>query len=183
MTKAKTAAQRRKNAAERRKATKRAVPLLETPERAQHAAAIIDRNISTAIGAPRGRLIQNPIDRLAARGSISGRMYSAGLQLKADFEIGLLGGRESSGEFVLGIKGGPDKPWIPDIQIDAMSRFRDAMKAVGSRVGAVIVAVVCYERDVSQIAREQGRNRDKVMGVLEDGLKELADHYRLIGKD
>lgn len=182
MTKPKTAAQRRK-AAERRKTVARAAPLLETPERAQHAAAIIDRNISTAIGHPRGRLIQAPLDRFAARGSITGRMYSAGLQLKADFEIGLLGGRESSGEFVLGIKGGPDKPWIPDIQIDAMTRFKRAMKALGAHVGAVVVAVCCYERDVAQIAREQSRNRDKVMGVLEDGLKTLADHYRLTGKD
>lgn len=181
MTKPKTAAQRRKTAERKRKP--RAVPVLETPERAQHAAAIIDRNISTAIGYPRGRMVQAPLDRFAARQSITGRMYSAGLQLKADFEIGLLGGRESSGEFVLGIQGGPDKPWIPDLQIDAMGRFREAMKALGAYVGAIVVAVCCYERDVAQIAKEQARNRDKVMGVLEDGLKTLADHYRLIGKD
>jgi len=158
-------------------------PLLETPERAQHAAAIIDRNISTQIGSPRGRVIQNPLDRLAARNRISPRMLSAGLKLKDDFEVGVQGAREDTGEFYLGIRSTANQGWVPAVQLDAIRDFRKALQAVGPYVGAILVAFCCYDRDVVKIAGEQRRHRDKVMGSLEDGLKTLADHYGLAGRD
>jgi len=161
----------------------RTQPLLETSERAQHAAAIIDRSIGTAIGAPRGRLIQNPLDRLFVRNTITQRMYSAGAKLKEDFEIGLLGARDTEGNFHLGIKGQSNHAWVPDVRLDAITRFKGAMKALGAPLGTVLVAFCCYDRDVVKIAAQQGRNRDKVMGIVEIGLETLADHYGMLGND
>jgi hypothetical protein len=161
----------------------RAQPALETPERAQHAAAIIDRNIGTAIGAPRGRLIQTPLDRLFVRNSITQRQFSAGAKLKEDFEVGMLGAKDAEGNFALGIRGQANHAWVPDVQLDAIRRFKQAMIAVGAHVGAVLVAFCCYDRDVVKIAVQQGRNRDKVMGIVEAGLDTLADHYGLLGND
>jgi hypothetical protein len=165
------------------KSKARVQSLLETPERAQHAAAIIDRNIGTAIGTPRGRLIQNPLDRLAVRESITPRMHAAGMRLKEDFEVGLLGAKDAEGNFALGIRGQANHAWVPDVQLDAIRRFKLAMIAVGAHVGAVLVAFCCYDRDVVKIAVQQGRNRDKVMGIVEVGLETLADHYGMLGKD
>lgn len=57
------------------------------------------------------------------------------------------------------------------------------MHGVGAHVGAVVEAVCCHEQDITVVADRQGRHRHRVMGVLEDGLKTLADHYRLTGRD
>lgn len=163
--------------------------ILETPERAQHAAAIVDRALGTAIGSPKGRMVQSPLDRLAARSAgrhgdgVSPRMQSAGIRLREDFDRGVMAARESPGEQLLGVKAGFGPAWITDRQIDALTAYKAAVRCLGPYVGAVVVAVCCYEKDVSRIAAEQGRGRDKVMGVLEDGLKTLADHYKMTGRD
>ena len=156
---------------------------METPERANHAAGVVDRALGTAIGAQKGRLIQAPIDRHASRGEISPRMHSAGKRLREDFDLGMLGAKDSSGEQLLGIKPGFGPAWISDRAIDALTAYKAAVRCLGAYMGAVVVAVCCYEIDVSRVAAQQGRSRDKVKGVLEDGLKTLADHYRMTGKD
>ena len=159
----------------------RARPLLETPQRAQHAAAIIDRNIGSAIGLP-GRYVQSPLDRLAARGRVSPRMHSAAVRLRDDFDLGMLGARDVSSES-LGIRNGFSPASVSERQIAAMRAYASALKTIGPYVGAILVAVCCYERDVQAIAVEQRRNRTEVIGVLKDGLKTLADHYRMTGQD
>jgi len=155
----------------------------ETPERARHAAGIIDRPTGTAIGAPMGRLVQAPIDRLAARGSISPRMHSAGQRLRSQFEIGVLGVQDRDGELPPGIRGTGMVLTPGEVQLEALRAHRSALRCLGAHVGAVVEAVCCHEQDVSAVADRQGRHRDRVMGVLEDGLKTLADHYRLTGRD
>lgn len=154
----------------------------ETPERARHAAAVIDRPTGVAIGSPVGRLVQAPIDRLAARGSISRRMHTAGQMIRSDFDIGVMGARDVDGELPPGIR--CTVAVTPsEAQIDALTNYKAAMRCLGPYVAAIVVAVCCYERDVLTVAVQQSRHRHKVMGVLEDGLKTLADHYRLTGQD
>ncbi len=155
----------------------------ETPERARHAAGIVDRPTGTAIGAPVGRLVQSPLDRLAARGTISPRMHSAGQRLRGQFEIGVLGARDRDGELPPGIRGTGGVPTPSEVQLETLRAYKSAMRCLGAHVGAVVEAMCCHEQDVTVIAARQGRIRDKVMGVLEDGLKTLADHYRLTGRD
>lgn len=155
----------------------------ETPERAQHAAGIVDRPTGTAIGAPTGRLVQAPIDRLAARGSISPRMHSAGQRLRSQFEIGVLGVQDRDGELPPGIRGTGAVLTPGEVQLEALRAYKSALRCLGGHVGAVVEAVCCHEQDVLVVSDRQGRSRDKVMGVLEDGLKTLADHYRLTGRD
>lgn len=155
----------------------------ETPERARHAAGIVDRPTGTAIGAPVGRLVQAPIDRLVARGSISPRMHSAGLRLRGQFEIGVLGARDHDGELPPGIRGTGMVLTPGEVQLETLRAYKAALRRLGAHVGAVVEAVCCHEQDVSAVAARQGRTRDRVMGVLEDGLKTLADHYRLTGRD
>lgn len=155
----------------------------ETPERAQHAAGIVDRPTGTAIGAPTGRLVQAPIDRLAARGTISPRMHSAGQRLRDQFEIGVLGARNRDRELPPGIRGTSAMLEPTEVQVGALRAYRAALHSLGAHVGAVVEAVCCHDQDILAVSARQGRSRDKVMGVLEDGLKTLADHYRLTGRD
>jgi hypothetical protein len=155
----------------------------ETPERARHAAGIVDRPTGTAVGAPVGRLVQAPLDRLVARGSISPRMHSAGHRLRGHFEIGILGAQDRDGELPPGIRATSLVLTPGERQLEAVRAYKAALRCLGAHVGAVVEAVCCYERDVSAVAARQGRTRDRVMGVLEDGLKTLADHYRLTGRD
>lgn len=155
----------------------------ETPERARHAAGIVDRPTGTAIGAPVGRLVQSPIDRLAARGTISPRMHSAGQRLRGQFEIGVLGAKDRDGELPPGIRGTAVVMAPGEVQLGALRAYKSALRCLGAHVGAVVEAVCCHEQDVRALSVRQGRSREKVMGVLEDGLKTLADHYRLTGRD
>ncbi len=155
----------------------------ETPERARHAAGIVDRPTGTAIGAPTGRLVQAPIDRLAARGTISPRMHSAGQRLRGQFEIGVLGANDRDGELPPGIRGTGAVLTPGEVQLGALRAYKSALRCLGAHVGAVVEAVCCHEQDITVVADRQGRHRHRVMGVLEDGLKTLADHYRLTGRD
>lgn len=155
----------------------------ETPERARHAAGIVDRPTGTAIGAPVGRLVQSPLDRLAARGTISPRMHSAGQRLRGQFEIGVLGATDRDGELPPGIRGTGAVLTPGEVQLGALRAYKSAMRCLGAHVGAVVEAVCCHEQDITVVADRQGRHRHRVMGVLEDGLKTLADHYRLTGRD
>jgi hypothetical protein len=127
--------------------------------------------------------VQAPIDRLIARDSISRRMHSAGQRLRGQFEIGVLGARDHDSKLPTGIRGTAMTLEPGEVQLAALAAYKTALRCLGPYVGAVVVAVCCYERDVAVVAAQQGRNRDKVMGVLEDGLKTLADHYRLTGID
>ncbi|WP_437376437.1 DUF6456 domain-containing protein [Inquilinus limosus] len=174
---------RHRNGRGRTIAAGRGAALRETPERARHAAGIIDRPTGTAIGAPVGRLVQSPIDRLAARGTISPRMHSAGQRLRSQFEIGVLGVQDRDGELPPGIRGTGMVLTPGEVQLEALRAYKAALRCLGPHVGAVVEAVCCHEQDVSAVAARQGRSREKVMGVLEDGLKTLADHYRLTGRD
>jgi hypothetical protein len=155
----------------------------ETPERARHAAGIVDRPTGTAIGAPVGRMVQAPLDRLAARGTISPRMHSAGQRLRGQFEIGVLGTRDRDGELPPGIRGTGMALAPSEVQLGAIRAYKAALRCLGAHVGAVVEAVCCHEQDITDVAARQGRHRHRVMGVLEDGLKTLADHYRLTGRD
>ena len=155
----------------------------ETPERARHAAGIVDRPTGTATGAPAGRLVQAPIDRLAARGTISPRMHSAGQRLRSQFEIGVLGVQDRDGGLPPGFRGTCMVLAPGEVQLEALRAYKSALRCLGAHVGAVVEAVCCHEQDVLVVSTRQGRSRDKVMGVLEDGLKTLADHYRLTGRD
>ncbi|KGM30227.1 hypothetical protein P409_34310 [Inquilinus limosus MP06] len=110
-------------------------------------------------------------------------MHSAGQRLRGQFEIGVLGVQDRDGELPPGIRGSGMVLTPGEVQLEALRAYRSALRCLGAHVGAVVEAVCCHEQDVSAVAGRQGRHRDRVMGVLEDGLKTLADHYRLTGRD
>lgn len=158
----------------------------ELPERGQHG-RFIDR--PTEHAGITGRVAQPPIDRIFARKSaagrylISARMHTAAQILRTDFEIGVLGARDVDGEMPPGIRSSGATATPSEAQIDALTNYKRAMRCLGPHVGAVVVAVCCYERDVSVAAGQMQQDRHEVMGVLKAGLKTLADHYRLTGSD
>lgn len=152
----------------------------ELPERGQHG-RFIDR--PTEHAGITGRVAQPPIDRLYVRKSISARMHAAAQILRTDFEVGILGARDVDGEMPPGIRCTGLTVTPSEAQIDALTGYKAAMRAIGAHVGAIVVAVCCYERDVSDVAIQMRQDRKEVMGVLKAGLKTLADNYRLTGSD
>jgi hypothetical protein len=174
------ARQARRGQPEAQERPKRSDACQELPERTQHG-KLIDR--PTEHAGIVGRVSQPPIDRLFIRKSVSARMHSAAQMLRTDFEIGIIGAMDVDGELPPGIRGSGLAVTPSERRIDAITAYKRAMRCMGAHVGAVVVAVCCYERDVSAVAKGQGRHRHRVMGVLEDGLKTLADHYRLTGVD
>jgi hypothetical protein len=110
-------------------------------------------------------------------------MHSAGQRLRGHFEIGILGTRDRDGELPPGIRATGLVLTPGEAQLEAIRAYKAALRCLGTYVGAVVEAVCCYEQDVSAVAARQSRTRDRVMGVLEDGLKTLADHYRLTGRN
>lgn len=162
------------------KRKKTVVSFTETPERRRH--AYIEDHPTDQAGVT-GRRVSPPIERLLARGSISGRMFSAGQALQKDYEIGVCGGREGREETVPGIRSTGMTITPSEIQIDALTAYKRALRCLGEHLAHIVVAVCCYERDVSIAAGQIGQDRQEVMGVLKAGLKTLADHYRLAGAD
>jgi len=165
---------------EARERPKRSAIHRELPERAQHG-KLIDR--PTEHAGIVGRVSQPPIDRLYIRKSISARMHSAAQMLRTDFEIGIMGAQDIDSELPPGVRGSGLAVTPSERRIDSLTAYKRAMICMGAHVGAVVVAVCCYERDASVVAGQIRQHRHEVMGVLKAGLKTLADHYRLTGAD
>jgi len=89
-------------------------------------------------------------------------------RLRDDYEIGegINLGKGSGGE------SGP-----LDVQIDARTRYRAAVQAVGPRLCTVLLPVVLSAWTVKQWAEDRGMSETKATGYLIAALDRLQDHY------
>jgi predicted secreted protein len=148
-------------------------------ERGQHGKIIEETILTTDQEMTRAlvRRAQSPIERYAKRGFISERQADAANDLRADWEFGVVGvndtGRSGNGGGVSGYTGA---------QLDAATRYREAVQALGLRISAIVLPVVIGlsgggEITVDTLAKRQNESREQVMGVLKTGLDMLGDHY------
>jgi len=89
-------------------------------------------------------------------------------RLRDDYEIGegVNLGKGSGGE------AGP-----MDVQIDARTRYRSAVAAVGPSLCAILLPVVLSAWTVKQWAEDRGMSETKASGYLIAALDRLQDHY------
>lgn len=118
------------------------------------------------------------IERLARDGSLSGRQRDAADRYRDDYELAM-GAHDGSGA------GSARYGWYyPDAQLAALECTAKASAALGPRVLAVVQPIVLGypgggDITLADLARNTGRNRQELAGVLKLGLDVLADHYEL----
>lgn len=156
-----------------------------TPERTRHGAVLTVASISTEAEAARPgvtmRRVQSPIERYAARGSITNRQAEAAYDLRADYEFGVVGARDGS-RYDWQSGAGAGTAGLSAAQLDAATAYRRAVQALGKSISAVVLPVVIGCADgsditVEAIANHRNEDRKQVMGALKLGLDALADHY------
>lgn len=141
------------------------------------------------IGEVRRNLTTTPLDRYRHEGKLDGdrrkasRLWEAGDRFRLDWYW--------SGLAVAGVAGYGQRPgggghpaWLIPATHRALHHrkaFRAALKAVGDRAGAVLVAVCCLEHDVTMVGGGlgfAGRDRSAAgLASLRMALGSLADHY------
>jgi hypothetical protein len=136
------------------------------------------------IGRVKRNLTGNPLDRYRQRGGLSERQWRAGDRLRADYFLAGLQPRVVQ-SYSLGSSSG-DTGWqMPASERQAASRerLRKALCAVGPRLTAVLLGVVCQETPAGGIGSalgRSGRNAEVAgMTMLALALDLLADHYGL----
>jgi len=99
---------------------------------------------------------------------ITQQHLQAAERLRDDYEIGegVNLGKGSGGET------GP-----LDVQIDARTRYRAAVAAVGPSLCAILLPVVLSAWTVKQWAEDRGMSETKASGYLTAALDRLQDHY------
>ncbi|WP_343711894.1 DUF6456 domain-containing protein [Inquilinus sp.] len=132
--------------------------------------------LETARAGQHIRKVQSPLDRLHARKSIDGVMWTAGDILLGDYEVGILGAREVD-ELAERVDCGIRSAGYPVEVIAAVARYRLALAAVGRWLAPVVFSVCVDGRDLAQIAEATEQHPRELTGVLKVGLLTLADHY------
>lgn len=138
-----------------------------------------DEGVPAAAGA-KMRRVQSPVDRYHARGHISSRQAQAADNLRNDYEFGICGAHDTSKA-----SGSGGARGYADLQLDAATRHKKALAAMGPRLSAIVIPVVIGdagggEITVGMLARSRGeKSEQQLMGVFKIGLDVLADHYRL----
>ena len=89
-------------------------------------------------------------------------------RLRDDYEIG---------EGVNLGKGGGGEAGPLDVQLDARTRYRSAVAAVGPSLCAILLPVVLSAWTVKQWAEDRGMSETKAAGYLIAALDRLRDHY------
>jgi len=120
------------------------------------------------------------LDRMRRDGSLSARQADAGSNLRNDYELGVCGARNAPS----GGSGGATGWFYTLTQLAAAGRWRDALEALGPRLGAVVCPICCGapgggDVSIADLARVTGTNRQEIAGQLKLGLDVLADHYGL----
>lgn len=152
--------------------------------RSQHGAIIEAASIATedapAVPGVRMRRVQAPVERYLVRGWLSKRQAEAAVDLRSDWEFGIVGACDSSRYSWHG--GGGGFAGLPDGQLDAATAYRRAVEAMGKSISTVVLPIVIGdsaggEITVEMFAAARGDDRKQVMGMLKIGLDALADHY------
>lgn len=160
---------------------------LPTPERLARAAGDVDfvivedkeRNetVSTI------RMLDGSVlDMLVSRGAVTGDQYHAGARFYEDW---YLSGLAASGVIdpTRVIVDGSGRTHTTERQLAAMTRYKDAVKALGMSHGIVMQCVVLAEEKLEEFGRRRyGYSQAKLaktaaITALRDALDELDHHY------
>lgn len=153
-----------------------------TPERLKLAGDAVE-DFVTDTGRHTVRMMDDSVlDYLNNRGCITGDQYHAGSQFYADWYYS---GLANSGVIDPGrvvVDGGPGAQ-ASDKKLDAMTRWKDAVQAVGRVHSAVLVAVVLLGERLDHYGRRRfkqtNRERQRLTAItaLQLALEALDGHY------
>jgi len=143
--------------------------------RGQHAAGLEAQE--TMVAGIRRHMVQSPVERMYARGSLTSRQYDAAQRLYVSYVLGIAGARDP--ERATGT-GGYDPAGYSDARLAAATDYRKAVQAVGP-LAWVLEWVVVQETTLEGLGQITGRSRETLKGYLEAALDVLADWYRLPG--
>lgn len=155
------------------------------PERGRHGKLLTAPAIAAEDGTPAAagaqmRVVQRPIDRYRQRDQITARQAQGADHLRDDYEFGICGAHDRSKS-----TGSGGAKGYADLQLDAATRYRKAVAALGPRLSAIVVPVVVGdagggEISVGALAKARGEKSEQhLMGAFKIGLDVLADHYGL----
>ncbi|MDR3450752.1 MAG: DUF6456 domain-containing protein [Alphaproteobacteria bacterium] len=138
-----------------------------TPERWQHAGRALE--VTDRAGILAARVLEEHIlDVLALKRLLDRVQVEAGLRLKADYHAASLASHVTASYATAGgrdfFRTGHERS---DAQEAAYKRWRNAVRELGPRYGAVVVEAVCYDAPPSAAA----------IALLQGGLSKLAGWY------
>ena len=146
------------------------------------AAPMADTLVESAALDLAGRTVirrQRKLDLMAGRGQISRRHWAAAEHLYGLWEMAEFGVR-SDREWLppeVRLPPGPREPSVA--RLDAVTAYRDCLRAAGRDLGAVVEAIVLHELRAEDFGRRINERRDGVMALLRAGLSRIADHLGL----
>jgi hypothetical protein len=116
------------------------------------------------------------LERLSRNGTLEVRQTQAGERFRADYELGVVGTRESrSGSHATTGWG------YPDARLDALRRYRNARRSLLRSIRPIVFACIVCDHSISDVAKVRKQNRQEIAGILKIGLTALADHYGIDG--
>lgn len=126
---------------------------------------------------------ESPLGWLKARGLVSGRLFDAGEQLRADYERAALGPRVTMAWDAAPIsrkgRASSDPHGMSAAHIAAKQRFDAALAAVGKGLSDILWRVVCAGENVPVAEKALAGPARSGRLVLGLALDRLADHYRM----
>ncbi len=153
------------------------------PFAAQHQARR-EKRIETADGARRVTVNEgeSPLGWLRRRRRIDQAQFEAGERLRRDYTIAQLTPRlgvDFTAPIAPGRRGGHSQATLSQAVLDAKSRFRAAMAAVGPGLADVLFDVCCFLSRLEEIEQARAWPRRSAKVVLDIALDRLATHYGL----
>jgi hypothetical protein len=155
-------------------------PTAPNPERARRSPFTVIAAPATdsapAIAGHRVYRAVSILERLSRNGTLEVRQTQAGERFRADYELGVVGTRESrSGSHATTGWG------YPDARLDALRRYRNARCSLLGPIQFIVFACIVCDHSISDVAKLRKQNRQEVAGILKIGLTSLADHYGIDG--
>lgn len=113
--------------------------------------------------------------RLQKRGTLTFEHLAAGMKLRDDFELSEEARIGTSPAMVRLSSTGTG---ATQIQLDAIVRYRNAVRSVGQTQTGIVITVVLENRTVTAWAEKRGMSLTRATGYLEGAMDRLVDHYR-----
>jgi hypothetical protein len=130
---------------------------------------------------PTGKRRQSTLDYMMQHGMIDRARYEAATLFIADYELATTSAHltmDLSAPIPKHRRSGPGT--ISDAVIDAVSRCKAALAAVGAPINRLILDVCINDLALLEIERDQQWPRSSAKIVIAIALERLARHYRLV---
>lgn len=129
-----------------------------------------------------GRLQKkNTIAILHEKGRITDDHAFAASRLYSDYAMGVCGVADiDSGETVPGIRGAGGIDGYAVAQIDALTRYREAVKSIGRPLANILIPVVCKELTMKDLGEYIGVDQRSLSGIVKVALEALCIHYGMV---